>query len=156
MPEPAVDTLADVREALARLQRLLSSRRVWSAAAVAADVPLSQQLVQLLSVLEDGEPRSLADLARATSLDAAAVSRCMPQLEEHGFARRRPSPTHGRVVLVEATPEGKRTAARIRRIRARQLDEALAGWDEAERDELGRLLTRFVNDLSATPYRRGS
>ena len=153
---PDVDTLADVRESLAKLQRLLASRRVWSAAAVAADVPLSQQLIQLLAVLEDGEPRSLADLARATSLDAAAVSRQVPLLEEQGYARRRPSPSHGRVVLVEATPEGKRVASRVRRIRARQLDEALASWDDDDKAELSRLLTRFVRDLSETPYRRSS
>lgn len=147
--------LEDVRLGLHRLQRLLASRRVSSALAVAAGVDLPQQVIQVLQVLHDGEPRSIADLARMARMDAAAVSRQVRMLEEQGLVARRSSPTHGRIVLIEPTAEGLVAAQRLYEHRNRHLVDALADWDPAERETLGRLLLRLVDDLQGTPHPRG-
>jgi DNA-binding MarR family transcriptional regulator len=153
-PVAAGPDVESVRLGLHRLQRLLASRRSSSALAVAAGVDLPQQVVQVLQVLHDGEARSVADLARMARMDGAAVSRQVRALEERGLVRRRPSPTHGRIVLIEPTADGLESARRLHELRNRHLNDALAGWDPAERDTLGRLLLRLVDDLQGTPHQR--
>jgi len=143
-----------VRLGLHRLQRLLASRRSWSALATAAGVELPQQVIQVLQVLHDGEARSMAELGRLVRMDAAAVSRQARLLEERGLVVRRQSPNHGRIVLIEPTPEGLAAARRLHDLRNRHLHDALASWTVAERDTLGTLLLRLVDDLQGTPHRR--
>jgi DNA-binding MarR family transcriptional regulator len=145
-----------VRVALHRLQRLLGSRRPWVALTDAAGVSMSQQELQVLLALRDGNAASIVDVARAAGMDAAAVSRQARALEERGLVVRRQSAAHGRVVLLEPTPAGRTCARRVHHLRQRHLVDALASWDVAERDELGRLLARLVDDLERTPYRRTS
>jgi DNA-binding MarR family transcriptional regulator len=67
---------------------------------------------------------------------------------------RRPSPVHGRIVLIEPSEQGLVTARRLHDLRDRHLVDALAGWTPDERDALGRLMVRLVDDLERTPYRR--
>lgn len=148
--EPDVET---VRLGLHRLQRLLASRRTTAALAAAAGVDLPQQVIEVLLVMQDGEPRSIADVARLARMDAAAVSRQVRALEADGLLTRHASPTHGRIVLVEPTAAGLATARRLVRLRSRHLDEALSDWDPGDRDVLGRLLLRLVDDLQRTPHR---
>jgi DNA-binding MarR family transcriptional regulator len=143
-----------VRAGLHRLQRLLGSRRPWAALGHAAGVDLAQQEIQVLQVLHDGEARSMADLARLARMDAAAVSRQVRALEERGLVVRRPSPVHGRIVFISPSEEGLATARRLHDLRDRHLVDALAAWDPGERDALGRLMIRLVDDLERTPYRR--
>jgi DNA-binding MarR family transcriptional regulator len=145
--------LEGVRLGLHRLQRLLSSRRSSSALAVAAGVDLPQQVIQVLQVLQDGEPRSVADLARLARMDAAAVSRQVRALEDQGLVRRQASPNHGRIVLIEPTEAGLTAARRLRELSNRHLTDALAGWNPDDRETLGRLLVRLVDDLQGTPHR---
>jgi DNA-binding MarR family transcriptional regulator len=145
-----------VREGIHRLQRLLGSRRPWAALGDAAGVDLAQQGIQVLSVLHDGEPRSMADLARLARMDAAAVSRQVRELEERGLAVRRPSEVHGRIVLIEPSEEGRACARRLHDLRDQHLVDALSSWSAEERDVLGRLVLRLVDDLEGTSYRRSS
>jgi DNA-binding MarR family transcriptional regulator len=135
------------------LQRLLSSRRPTTALAAAAGIDLPQQVVQLLQVLQDGEARSMAELARMARMDAAAVSRQVRTLEEQGLVARRPSPTHGRIVLIEPTEAGLAASRRLRALNDRHLNDSLADWDPVDREALGRLLLRLVDDLQQTSHR---
>lgn len=144
--------LETVRLGLHRLQRLLASRRSWSALAVAAEVELPQQVIQVLQVLHDGQARSLAELARLARMDAAAVSRQARVLEDRGLVVRRQSPNHGRIVLIEPTADGLAAARRLHDLRNRHLHDALAAWTAEERDALGALLLRLVDDLQRTPH----
>jgi DNA-binding MarR family transcriptional regulator len=143
-----------VRRGLHRLQRLLGSRRPWAALGDAAGIDLAQQGLQVLEVLHDGEPRSMAELARLARMDAAAVSRQVRELEDRGLVVRRPSTVHGRVVLIEPSAEGRTSARRLHRLRDQHLVDALASWTPEERAVLGRLVLRLVDDLEGTSYRR--
>jgi DNA-binding MarR family transcriptional regulator len=149
--EPGVE---DVRLGLHRLQRMLSSRRNWSALADAAGADLPQQVLQVLQVLRDGDARSMADLARLAHMDAAAVSRQIRVLEDRGLAVRRQSPDHGRIVLVAPTEAGLALAQRLHDLNITHLVDALATWAPEERATLGGLLVRLVDDLQRTPHQR--
>jgi len=144
--------LGEVRLGLTRMGRLLSSRRVHAGMAQAAGVALPQQAMNVLRALGDREPLPVTDLARAARMDAGGVSRQVRVLVDAGLAERRSSPQHRSIVLVVATDEGRATARRFERVRNAQLSRALADWTDAERDELGRLLLRLVDDLQSTPY----
>ncbi len=145
--------LGGVQLGLQRLQRLLRSRRPWAALAATAAIDLPEQEMQVLLVLADGRPRSIADVARLAGMDAAAVSRQVRGLEDRGLVTRRPSPGHGRVVLIEPTEEGRRCTRQVQGLRARHLADTLASWSPEDRETLGRLLVRLVDDLERTPYR---
>jgi DNA-binding MarR family transcriptional regulator len=149
---PDDDQLGAVRLGLTRLGRLLSSRRVHAGMASAAGVTLPEQAMNVLRALGDRDPLPVGDLARAARMDAGAVSRQIRILAEAGLVERRESPQHGSIVLVVATPEGRETARRFEQVRNAQLSRALADWTDDEREELGRLLLRLVDDLQVTPY----
>nr|WP_249419850.1 MarR family transcriptional regulator [Rhabdothermincola salaria] len=120
--------------------------------AAAAGVRLSEQGLQVLRTLADGPPQPVGDLARAARMDTGAVSRQLRGLEEQGLVARQSSPTHGSIVLVKATDEGRRLQRRYEKVRTGQLGRALDDWTPAERADLGRLLLRLVDDLQSTPY----
>lgn len=61
-----------------------------------------------LSVLARDPPMSGADLARATSTTAQAMNGVLAALERDGLVERRPHPTHGRILEVFLTDEGRR------------------------------------------------
>ncbi len=141
---------------LYRLQRLLSSRRVSSSLADAADVGVSQQGVQLLRALRDGVPRPVAEAARGARMDVGAASRQLRKLDAAGLTERAVSSDNASVVLVKLTGRGMALAMRIQAVNDRHLRDALAGWTNDEREQLGRLLMRLVEDLQQTPYRGGA
>lgn len=151
---PVDDQLATVRLGLTRLGRLLSSRRVHVGMAGAAGVSLSEQAMNVLRALGDRDPISVGDLARAARMDTGAVSRQVRVLEAEGLVVRRTSPQHRSIVLVEATPDGREVARRFERVRNAQLTRALSDWSDEERELLGTLLVRLVDDLLSTPYLR--
>jgi len=140
-----------VRLGLQRMQRLLSARRAWAALAAVASIDLAQQEMHVLLALGEGREQSMAELARLASMDAGAVSRQVHSLEKRGMVTRRGGP--GRVVLLETTPEGRACARRVRAFYDRHLVDVLAAWEPDERDALGHLLVRLVDDLERTPYR---
>jgi DNA-binding MarR family transcriptional regulator len=148
-PVPSDDAL---NVALERLRRLMGSRSVYARQAEAAAVALPQQAVQVLSTLAGQPPRAVAEVARAARMDVGAVSRQLRILEDAGLATRKASPTNGTVVLTAATRAGDELASRFRDVGRSQLERALATWSPAEREQLGRLMLRFVEDLQRTPY----
>ncbi|MBU6328450.1 MAG: MarR family transcriptional regulator [Acidobacteria bacterium] len=152
--QPLEDQLVPVRLGLTRLGRLLSSRRVHVGMAGAAGVELSEQAMNVLRALGDRESVPVGELARLAHMDAGAVSRQIRVLESEGLVERRTSPQHRSMVLVESTATGRAIAHRFERVRNAQLSRALADWTDEEREQLGRLLLRLVDDLLATPYLR--
>ena len=145
------DHLETIGAAINHLQRLLSSRRVFSRLATSAKLSLTQQSTQVLLALNT-TPRPIADVAATANMDVGAVSRQLKILEDEGLAKRAASPSHGRVVLVRRTPKGERLGEHVRDVRSRHLVAALSMWTPEERRQLGTLLTRLVSDLQTTPY----
>lgn len=148
------DQLETIGAAINHLQRLLSSRRVYSRLATSAGLSLSQQSTQVLMAMS-ATPRPIADIATAANMDVGAVSRQLRILEDEGLATRAASPSHGRIILVRWTKKGQRLSEHVRSVRRRHLVTALSAWTPEERRQLGELLTRLGNDLQSTPYQGG-
>jgi DNA-binding MarR family transcriptional regulator len=147
------DHVETIGAAINHLQRLLSSRRVFSRLATSAGLSLSQQATQVLLSMST-TPRPIADVAATANMDVGAVSRQLKVLEDEGLAKRAASPSHGRIILVRRTPKGERLGEHVRDVRNRHLVAALSTWTPEERRQLGTLLTRLVSDLQTTPYQR--
>ena len=148
---PVQDVDPTLRAGLGRMQRLLGSRRIFASMAGAAGAEVTQQGVDILAVLADGAARPIGDVARLARLDTGAVSRQLNRLEADGYVARKGA-ARGSVVLVTATRRGRALVAKVERVRADQLQRALAAWTVDEQAKLGRLLVRLADDLQGAAY----
>ena len=149
-----MDGLDELRQGLDRMQRMLGSRRIQSRLTEVSGVELSQQAIQVLRVLPEGAQYPVADVARRARMDVGAVSRQLRSLEAEGLVVRTSSPDHGSVVLVRATDAGVMALRHVEDVQRRHLHDALGAWSDEQRAELGRQMSRLVEDLQRTPYRR--
>ena len=136
--------------AIVRMQRLFTHRRVFGLAAAVAGVDISQQAMQVLTVIAQDGPLTLGDVAHGARMDAGAVSRQVRPLLDADYIERRPGP--GTSVIVEATPTGRAVIDDFQAVRDGHLARALADWSADDRAAFAELMTRFVNDVTATPY----
>lgn len=139
-----------LQAAIIRMQRLFTHRRVFGLAASVAGIDISQQAMQVLTVVAQEGPLTLGDVAHRARMDAGAVSRQIRPLIDADFIERRPGP--GTSVIVQATAVGAATVDDFQAVRDGQLSRALADWTDEDRERFAELLTRFVDDVSATPY----
>ncbi|MEU4347543.1 MarR family transcriptional regulator [Streptomyces sp. NPDC023838] len=89
------------------------------------------------------EPVAMRQIARKLKCEPSNVTGMIDRLEARGLVERRPDPADRRVKLAAATPEGRRTAARLRD----SLDfarEPLAELSAQERTVLRDLLRRML------------
>lgn len=104
MPEHATERAAPLRARpvshaifrVARLHKALAGRLLRE-----SGLHPGQELV--LMVLWDQGPQRQVDLVTAVDSDAPTMTRSISRMEKAGLVRRRPSPTDGRAVIVEAT-----------------------------------------------------
>lgn len=121
----------------------LVMRRIWDHAEVRL-APYSLSLKHNWALHALDEPLSMSALADRLGIDASYVTTIADQLEEKGLIERRPHPTDRRIKSLALTPEG-------RRLREQLADElwvdvpVLDALTDAERGELGRLLSRTVD-----------
>ncbi|NIP36797.1 MAG: MarR family transcriptional regulator, partial [Thermoplasmata archaeon] len=66
-----------------------------------------------LDALNDRGALTLNDLSAALFLEKSTVSRAVQDLEDRGYVVRRPHPTDGRAVLLEASPTGVALSTKI-------------------------------------------
>lgn len=107
----------------------------------------------LWRLVDDGPMRPTL-LATLLEVDLSVVSRQLRALEDAGFVRREADPADARAALVSPTATGRQALLETRTLRASVLREALAGWPDADRAELVRLLARFNVDLDEAVARR--
>ena len=141
---------------LGRLFRLGASRRVQARQAEAAGVDVSPPGLVLLQRLVEEGPLSLSDLSSRAEMDTGAASRQVKALEAEGLVERRSRVGDARVTELDVTPTGRRVRARIKEVQDRHMADVLVGWSAADRQQLARLLDRFVEDLRSVEYRPGS
>jgi len=83
----------------------------------------------LLSVLVFGGPRAVTALAAIEQVSPPAITKLVTALEADGLVVRSRPPGDRRVVLVEATPAGRRRLEKGRAARVRVIASLLSGLD---------------------------
>lgn len=89
-------------------------------------------------------PLSVSDLGAAIGVDQPRASRLVQSAVELGLVRREADPDDARRTLIALTADGAREAQGFRAQRRGRLDEALAGFSDQERADLGRLLSKLA------------
>lgn len=145
--------MAAVREVLPRLTRLSNAitrggiaERAVKAAGHALDRPAVGVLVTLH--LADG-PLRVGEIAERMQVVGPHVTRQVQALERHGLVRRVSDPRDRRASLIEPTAEGAGAAERYVTAMIGWFTEVVSGWPEQDRKDLGRLLGRLADDVTA-------
>lgn len=106
-----------------------------------------------LHKLAVGAATTVAELARECLLDAGAMTRLLDRLEAKGLCRRVRSLEDRRVVNIELTDEGRAAAQQVPEILSRVQNEHLAGFSEAEWEQLKSYLRRILDNAQALAAR---
>lgn len=148
-----MDDVAAIQRGLEQLDRLRASRNGHAGLTAAAGIDLSRPAYALLRRIDEHGPATLGDLARAAGMDAASTGRQVRRLEELGLVERAPDAADGRVITVTITPAGRDARRRIAEVLEAHLRDTLGRWSEADRRQLGELLTRLVDDFREIQFR---
>lgn len=101
--------------------------------------------VRLLEVLAEARvPLSIGAIAERLHVDQPRASRIVQAAVHLGLTRREPDPADARRTLVALTDEGRAALERARGARAGAVEQALAGFTPAEREQLAALLSRLA------------
>jgi DNA-binding MarR family transcriptional regulator len=129
--QPAVYETADLlHSATVRLLR--------RAATADVGMNLDGPRASLLSVLVFGGALPVSRLAEVERVSPPAITKLVDALEASGLVRRKRSTADRRVVLVEATPAGRRILERGRAARVHLIADLLDGATRAELSTLER------------------
>jgi DNA-binding MarR family transcriptional regulator len=101
----------------------------------------------LMMHLWDAGPVRQSELIRAMDLDPSTVTKMLQRLEQTGHVRRCPDPHDRRAVLVEATDTSCALLSDVERAWSSLEDHTLVGFDDGERAELVRLLSKVEGNL---------
>ena len=104
-----------------------------------------QELI-MMRLWENG-PQRQVDLIRSLGSDASTMTRSVRRLERAGFVRRRPSPTDGRSIIIEATPASQALRAQVEDLWPRMEQLTTDGLTEAERAAAVALLGALADNL---------
>lgn len=136
LPEIPDGLPADDRHATANVLHSAALRLLRRAATADSGMPLDGPRASLLSVLVFAGPQPMRRLAEVEQVSPPAITKLVTALESQGLLLRRPSPDDRRVVLVEATPEGRALLEDGRRDRVKLIAGLL---DELPRKDLATL-----------------
>jgi DNA-binding MarR family transcriptional regulator len=116
------------------------------AAQADAGMDLDGPRASLLSILVFGGPQPMSRLAQWERVTPAAITKLVTALEAAGLARRVRDQTDRRVVLVEATPQGRTLLQQGRAARVKVVAGLLRGLP-AEQVELLRRVAEIIEGL---------
>ena len=114
-----------------------------------AGVSLDRALFPLLVLIQRRGPLGVGELADRVGRDYTTVSRQVAKLESLGLVGRHAGKTDRRVTEAVVTDKGQAMSEMLDAARERLARNALASWSKDDLEELGRLLRRFADNLTA-------
>lgn len=113
--------------------------------AAGSDLNFTQYLA--LKRLREQGPMTPGELARTLNYNPGSLTRLLDKLQEAGYLQRAPHPNDRRSLQLELTATARKKHARIIACTEAAAQKAFAQFTEAERRELGDLLTRLLERL---------
>lgn len=105
--------------------------------------PARMRLLEALAAAS--RPLSVGEIADAVGVDQPRASRLVQQAFQLDLVRREADPDDARRTRVALTDAGAALVRGFRGERREAIDTALAGFTDAERDDLARLLTKLAD-----------
>ncbi len=151
------ESLLRIEAAMERLARMMQSRKAAARRSARAGLSLSNSAQQVLRAVLDHAPVRISDIARATQMGDAAVSRHVTLLENEGLVARGPCAEDGRVARVRPSAAGRRAGRRLRVAADEMFQEQLSTWSAKDLELLAGLMERLGDDLGkgSPPPARG-
>lgn len=139
MKEAQPDTLAEelIETVITVFHRFRDERR-WRGAE-----DLSFPQIMLLLQLHREGPMSVGEVARNLCVTQGVITRMVDLLKQKGLIERVRKTEDRRVVILSLTSQGKRKAARIRKVMVEETKDILRAVPSREREELHALLRRM-------------
>ena len=91
---------------------------------------------------------TVGDIAERLGIDPSRASRMVAEAIDAGDVRRIASQSDGRRITLELTTQGRELARSARRLRLKLFDRAMSDWSAHDRDQLARLLTKFIDGVN--------
>jgi len=142
MDPPAIPPRPDFLVQLRRTQHAVRTRLDADLSATGLTMP---QYTVLAALDREGD-QSSSDLARELGMTAQTVNVLVKGLEAAGLLRRSRHPGHGRILLAELTPAGRRAVNRGYAVGKALQDRLLQGVSAADR----ALLTHYLKAIELT------
>jgi DNA-binding MarR family transcriptional regulator len=111
-------------------------------------ISISQSRCELLSVIYQEEEVSQSDLQKKVTIDRAAVTRHVKQLEEDGMLIRRRKSGDDRIILVRLTNYGREQIESVQKEKERFVNELLTNVSEEERSVLKNVLSQLQKNIA--------
>ena len=115
---------------------------VWNRLGLIAGQPrvLSQLLIR--------EHITQKELADASCIEPATLSRALDRLEDMGYIARNDNPNCRRSFLVSLTEEGRKMAGEVQEVFGKTQEVMVEGFSQEEQETLCRLLERVYKNLN--------
>ena len=112
---------------------------------------LDRSAITILSFLGDGVEMWHTELAALLGVDRSTVSRQVAATVDLGLVAGRQDDADKRATLLSLTPEGQAVHRKVTAAWESVISELLDGWDPAEVEQCGRLLSKLVSGMK-DPY----
>lgn len=133
---------SEIGEQIQRLARIIRHRSLR--------LPIAPHQARALRAI-GREPIRPARLAEKLGITPRAVTDVVDSLTDAGLIQSTPDPTDRRAKIVSVTSEGEKHLEALRASRASIAEEVFAPLSPDERDTLGQLLSRCIDDAEAPP-----
>ncbi|MEV7011277.1 MarR family winged helix-turn-helix transcriptional regulator [Streptosporangium sp. NPDC051022] len=139
---------------------LFRLRRIWARPLRTRKAADPQRAVQMSNVMVvnavhrlslDVSEVTVGAVAEQLDVDPSTASRLVNDAIGAGFVAREESEVDARRARLVLSPRGRRVRQVVVDSRRTYLDGLIADWDEADREVLARLLTRFAEAATARP-----
>ncbi|MFJ4828858.1 MarR family winged helix-turn-helix transcriptional regulator [Streptomyces sp. NPDC088747] len=150
MPSPSeADGLA-VMPRLFQLSNAVSRGRLTERAIAAAGLTIERPAVGVLMTLRTADrPLRIGEIAERMQVVGPHVTRQVQELERRGLVDRVGDPSDRRSSLIKPTDQGAAAADRYAHSVIGWFTEATSAWSAQDRRDLGRLLGRLADDVTA-------
>jgi DNA-binding MarR family transcriptional regulator len=125
---PVSADVVELERALTRVAYLITRNRRHDLLTAAAGVPLDRAAVMVLQQLAESGAMRPSELAEQLQVEAPHITRQVQRLQQAGYLDRAPDPDDRRAHLIQLTPSGRAAADRLREVRQRGMEAALARW----------------------------
>jgi DNA-binding MarR family transcriptional regulator len=140
------DLSADENLLMAVVRAAEIFKRVVSAIFRKYDLSFPQyNVLRVLDASKDGQGR-ITDVSRIMLVPGANMTGIAKRLEKGGFIARKSNPNDERVTILEITPKGKATLAKIEKERDEHTHAMLKGFTEQEKGELLEQVKRLIRN----------
>lgn len=143
-----------LRDALGALRRITGSTRLDRTTAERSGVPIGFAAIAVLGTVIERGPLRMTELADASRMHPAALTRQVNALVADGYLERRADPADGRASVVVVTSAGRGAFRRVQNTNDEIMAEQLQEWTTEDLVDLADRLERLVKDLRSPAAER--